>query len=515
MANQWWYHASGSINLSLFAMMFTYTLIFERKNNYFYKILLFMALALIGTYFIVKLLLIMAIFLWFHFKDIRDMKIILMLLAVSALGIVFTGGFNPVLYQLQSYVFRSETMQGQTVSLHFFNVAQTVREAGKIPFDVFANRISGNTLIFLLSVVGYILLLIRHRVMLLTLPLVGLGFVAYVGGLRFTVYAVPIMALSIAYLITQVSQYIQNNRLRYLFLVLTTIGILWPNISHVMDYRVPTVFTNNEVAILEQLKEVSSREDYVMTWWDYGYPIRYYSDVKTLVDGGKHGGDVNFPVSFSLSSPPMASANMARLDVEYTEMAYAKKRQGSYLQMMMEDYNTSDPDDFLDLVSSGSLTLPAKTRDVYYYLPLRMLDIFPTVVLFSNLDLKTGEAHPSPFFYQSVQVQQTKNLLNLGRGIEVDLEKGIVNVANQQVKMKMFISTQYDNNQKLHVQANKVHEDGGLYLVYMKSYKRFLVMDQEMYNSTFIQLFVLEQYDRSLFEEVIMTPFSKTYRLRI
>ena len=515
MANQWWYHASEAINLGLFGMMFLYTLVFERKNSYFYKVLLFMALALVSTYFIVKLALIVAIFLWFHFKDIKDLRIVLILLVIAALGIVFTGGFNPVFHQLQSYVFRSETMQGEAVALHFFNVAQTVREAGKIPFDTFANRISGHTIIFLLSIVGYALLLFRHRVMLLTLPLVGLGFMAYIGGLRFTVYAVPIMALSIAYLITQAGNYIQDARTKILFLLVATIGILAPNISHVLGYRVPTVFTKDEVTILDQLKKISSREDYVTTWWDYGYPIRYYSDVKTLVDGGKHSGDVNFPVSFSLSRSAVASANMARLDVEYSEMAFNNNRQGPYLQMMMEDYNISDPDDFLELLAIGDLGLPAKTRDVYYYLPLRMLDIFPTVMLFSNIDLKSGEKSPAPFFYQSSQAQQTKNILDLGRGIQVDLQKGVVDISNQQVKMKMFVSAEYDNNQKLHVTTNKVHEDGGIYVVYMKSYNRFLVMDQTMYDSTFIQLFVLEQYDKSLFEEVIMTPFAKVYRLRI
>jgi len=41
--------------------------------------------------------------------------------------------------------------------------------------------------------------------MLLSLPLVGLGFIALNAGLRFTVYAVPILALSIGYLIIYIA----------------------------------------------------------------------------------------------------------------------------------------------------------------------------------------------------------------------------------------------------------------------------------------------------------------------
>ncbi len=515
MANQWWYHASAPINLSLFTMMFIYTAIFERQNNYFYKILLFMAIALIGTYFWIKLIVVVGLFSWFHIKHINNLRLILILLFSSIFAIVFTGGMNAVFLQLQAYVFRAETMDATNITLHFYNVAQTVREAGKIPFETFANRISGNPAIFILSLIGYILLIIRHKVVVLTLPLVALGFIAYVGGLRFTVYAVPIMALSMAYLITQIATYIENKPFKYLFLTGATIAILSPNISHIIDYRVPTVFQKNEVKILDQLKERSSREDYVLTWWDYGYPIRYYADVKTLVDGGKHNGDVNFPVSFALTRPQKASARLARLDVEYTELAYEHNRTGSYIQMMMEDYNYDSPNNFLEALQYSDIKLPTQTRDVYYYLPLRMMNIYPTVALFSNMDLTTGKQKRSPFFYQTSQFKEQGGMINLGRGILLNKAKGTIRMNNQDLPLSLFITTAYDRQGKLQVSQQRVKPNANLVAVYMKSYNKFLIMDRNVYNSTYIQLFVLEKYDRTLFEEVIMTPMTKIYRLRI
>ncbi len=64
---------------------------------------------------------------------------------------------------------------------------------------------------------------------------------------------------------------------------------------------------------MDRLKNIASREDYVVAWWDYGYPIRYYSDVKTLVDGARHSGNINFPVSFALLKISASFGNMARL----------------------------------------------------------------------------------------------------------------------------------------------------------------------------------------------------------
>ena len=49
----------------------------------------------------------------------------------------------------------------------------------------------------------------------------------------------------------------------------------------------------------------------------------------------------------------------------------------------------------------------------------------------------------------------------------------------------------------------------------MKSYNRFLVLDQKTLNSTYIQLFVFENYDKNLFEPVITSPLSKIYKLKI
>ena len=49
----------------------------------------------------------------------------------------------------------------------------------------------------------------------------------------------------------------------------------------------------------------------------------------------------------------------------------------------------------------------------------------------------------------------------------------------------------------------------------MQNYGQFLVVDEKTYNSTYFQLFVLESYDKSLFEPTILTPLVKVYKLKI
>jgi len=515
MLSAWWYPGAYSLNMAMIAIVLAYTLIFERKNVYFYKILVFMGIAVLLVPFWIKIALATVLFSVFHFKDIEDMKIVLSLLVVAVIGVLMTGGVAPIFNQLEAYVFRTAVSSDSEVTgLHFYNVAQTVREAGKIPFETFANRISGHTITFLLSTIGYILLALRFRVMWLALPMIGLGFLALKGGLRFTVYAVPINALGIGFLIVFLSQKLPA-KAQYIALILGTVAVLYPNIKHIIAYKVPTVFTKQEVQALDAFHKVSDREDYALTWWDYGYPIRFYADVKTLIDGGKHNGDTNFPVSFSLFENQQVSSKMARLAVEYTESTFKDKRKGSYIQMMMDDNNISDPNDFLLALSQGVVNIPEKSRDIYYYLPLRMLDILPTVGLFSNLDLSTGKAKTNPFFYQSKQFKQVGNDIQLTGGLRIDLKNGNLVTPNQTIPINTFYITEYKEGTKLSVSAQTIQAQAPISVIYMKSMNSILLLDQKLLNSTYIQLFVLENYDKNLFEMSVASPLVKVFKLKI
>ncbi len=54
-----------------------------------------------------------------------------------------------------------------------------------------------------------------------------------------------------------------------------------------------------------------------------------------------------------------------------------------------------------------------------------------------------------------------------------------------------------------------------LSVIYMSAYNTFLVVDEQTYNSLYIQLMVLEEYDKSLFEQVVTNPHAKVYKLKI
>lgn len=515
---RWWYAQSYSLELSFFALILFYVLAFDRKNLFNYKLLAIMMIAMLNIDIYIRFPLILAIY--FIYKQNKFDKFVYHILAVSIVLFFASGGFSPVWAQLKGYVFKDAvTVYEGGMKLHFFSVMQTVREAGHVPFDVFAQRISGSVIVFALSIVGYIYLVFKHKVMLIALPLIGLGFLASVGGLRFTVYAVPALAFGVAFLITEIARFIPNIKIRVLTIIVLTAAILYPNIQHIVEYKVPTVFNSNEVKVLETLKEKASREDYVVAWWDFGYPIRYYADMKTLVDGGKHDGNVNFPVSFMLTNPADLSAKMARLDVEYTEKGFKKNAETnetavSNIEQMSKDYGYDDTNDFLYSLQTD-IKLPQKTRDIYFYLPFRMLNIYSTVASFSNINLMNGEMSREPNLYSSNSFEQKGDIVNLGNGFLFDTKERTITISKEKIPLKRFVQTGYDKGLNFSKKVDVFNESADISIIYMSSYNTFLVLDEKTYNSLYIQLMVLEEYNKSLFELVVQNPHAKVYRLKI
>ncbi len=432
------------------------------------------------------------------------------------------------------------------IGLHFYDVFQTIREAGKIPFDTFAKRISGSQFGFFLSMIGYVVLIYRHRSFLLSVPLLGIGFFAYWGGLRFTVYAVPVAALGSVYLFWVIGEFFRNRQVQYLFTALATVGMLYPNIQHVIDYRVPTVFNHSEVTDLDTLKKLSSPKDYTLTWWDYGYPLWFYSGTNTLIDGGKHRHD-NFLISKILQTDsPILAAKLARLSVEkyvQSQLSYKKyltagkrwdsispefklldkhgqyyhSNKGMISNVLFRDNqpDQKDPNLFLDQLKEGLIPLPKKTRDVYLYLPYRMMGIFPTVMVFGNIDLTTGNALRKPIFYPTSARGERNGQILFANGMLFDLRKGVLHIGNHEEKVAKFVVTQNAKGNHIKVEDQRYHLDGNLIVVYLKSYGRFVIMDRQTFQSMYVQMFMLGRYDKRYFEPVVVSPYSRIYRLKI
>ena len=509
----WWYMSAFSLISILTGLFLLYTLIFDRKNPLFYLEISLLLLAISNLDLTLKFIVVIVIYALCLFKkEVINLKIALGILAIIFVAFVIRGGLNPIIFQLKFYVFRDAPEVGG-MSFHFFNVNQTIQESSVVDFTLFCERISANVITFLISLAGVALFCYKHRSFAVSLGMLALGFLAFKSGLRFTIYAVPIMALGFGYLVEFV---LANLKLKEAVLNLIRAFIaalvLAPALIHIYGYKAEPVFVNKEVEILNKLKGIAGREDYVVAWWDYGYPIRYYSDVKTLIDGGKHLGRENFAVSFALGSDEMSSANMARLDVEYTERNFKEHFNGNLAQIL-KDRNLSI-DQFFNEIKEANFSLPAKSREIYYYLPDRMLSIFPTILQFSKIDLKSGKNLNNGLFVTTRAISQSEKGIRLSGGFTLTSDVTNLIYDGNVLPLRSFIETDYNEAGKLNVKEYKNNESSNISVIFMRDYGRFIILDESILNSAYIQLFVLERYDPKVFEPVILDGAAKVYRLK-
>ncbi|EAI1529178.1 peptide-binding protein [Campylobacter coli] len=523
----WWYPSSYTLNVALLGLFFIYTLVFHIKEKTLYMAIILASITLSNIAWFYQSAIIVILFSLFVLQNKRFSFALLGILGLATLVfLILSGGIDPILYQLKFYIFRSDESANLAQGFMYFNVNQTIQEVESIDLSIFMQRISGSELVFFVSLIGFIFLVRKHKSMILALPMLALGFLALKSGLRFTIYAVPVLALGFGFLMSLLQERKQKNNNTYWWanigVFIFTFLSLIPMFYHINNYKAPTVFSQNEATKLDELKKIAQREDYVVTWWDYGYPIRYYSDVKTLADGGKHLGKDNFFPSFVLSKDQVAAANMARLSVEYTEKSfYAPLNdilKNDLLQAMMKDYNQNNVDLFLASLSKPDfkINMP-KTRDVYIYMPARMSLIFSTVASFSFVDLETGKIN-KPFTFSAAYPLDVKNgEIYLSNGIALSDDFRSFKINNSTISVNSII--EINSIKQGEYKITPIDDTAQFYIFYLKDstipYAQFILMDKTMFNSAYVQMFFLGNYDKNLYDLVINARDAKVFKLKI
>ncbi len=523
----WWYPSSYTLNVALLGLLFIYTLVFHIKEKTLYMAIILASITLSNIAWFYQSAIIVILFSLFVLQNKRFSFALLGILGLATLVfLILSGGVDPILYQLKFYIFRSDESANLAQGFMYFNVNQTIQEVESIDLSIFMQRISGSVLVFFISLVGFVLLVGKHKSMILALPMLALGFLALKSGLRFTIYAVPVLALGFGFLMSLLQERKQKNNNTFWWanigvFILTFLSLI-PMFYHINNYKAPTVFSQSEATKLDELKEIAQREDYVVAWWDYGYPIRYYSDVKTLADGGKHLGKDNFFPSFALSKDQVAAANMARLSVEYTEKSfYAAPNdilKNDLLQAMMKDYNQNNVDLFLASLSKPDFKINTpKTRDIYIYMPARMSLIFSTVASFSFVDLDAGEIS-KPFTFSAAYPLDVKNgEIYLSNGIVLNDDFRSFKINNSTISVNSII--EINSIKQGEYKITPIDNTAQFYIFYLKDstipYAQFILMDKTMFNSAYVQMFFLGNYDKNLYDLVINARDAKVFKLKI
>jgi dolichyl-diphosphooligosaccharide--protein glycosyltransferase/undecaprenyl-diphosphooligosaccharide--protein glycosyltransferase len=135
-------------------------------------------------------------------------------------------------------------------------------------------------------------------------------------------------------------------------------------------------------------------------------------------------------------------------------------------------------------------------------------------LIFGNLDLTTGKKEREIMFFPTLARKKQNSVLTFSNGIVFDMRKGILFIGDQKIAVKDFIITSSEKDGEIKLKSQVYHPNGGLIVIYMQSYGKFIVMDMNTFKSMYVQMFILGKYDKNLFELVVASPYSRIYRLK-
>ncbi len=505
----YFYNQGLSLLYAIEITFILYVIIFHNKSSFTYPSIILIAIGCVSFDFWGQAAAIFLLYMLFTKNIITARQSLYFAILLLPVFIIKEDVLGVVLVKVTDVLDRGVIDQG----LKYLQVSQTIREAGLISYDTVMQRLSGSAAGTIIAIVGYGLLIKKHREFLLALPLIGLGVFSLWGGLRFTMFPIPIIAFSAVYLIHLLASNLHNKKLYYGSMGLLTAALIYPNMEYIVKSKIKTVLNHKEAEALTQLKMNSSSRDYVIAWWDYGYPIWYYADKNTLIDGGYNSED-NYIISrILLTDKPKEAARLARLAVEtyisngYTKVANTLFKNAQGKQIVVEDY--------LQKLYGGKIDIPTKSREIFIYLPYDMIGMLPTIKQFSNLDLNTGKALGKPFIYISESFKRTRDEIIIGNNISILIRKAKLRIGNKTIPIgKYFTISSYPNG-KIKIDKKVIDPSQEISIIYLSDHKMFIVLDEEYLNSLFIQMLLFDNFNEELFEPIVKNRDVKIFKLKI
>ena len=451
------------------------------------------------------------------------------ILAALAVGWVFVQ--SPLFEEIRKYFLLYGSAgegiaQANPERWHFFQVTGTISEGFQLGLRHFATESGGSVILFALAFGGAIMALLRFPVLAAGGIFVTIGFYALEGGIRFVIYFTPILAIGGAFLALLVARHLHRlkhlNRVKYANYALAFVFVAifaYPGVRLAYNFKPRSVALAPQVQLLQHAAKVSESQDYIISWWDYGYLMGYYAEMRTIIDGGKHQND-NYLVSKVFSAPSQRlAANLLRESVEIHEQ---RGRQGVIVNRLLhrEEVGTN-PHRFIEGMAATDYVLRRpKTREIFLYMPAQMIPLYSLMRKFSDLSLVTGKQFDVPLriyrIHRHPKEDQQRQRLLLPDRIELDLRQGLVLQGGRAVgQINSYYTDRLDAKHQSQMQETSFHSSGTYYVIQSDFYGVVYLMGPKAFRSNFVQWFFFNNYDPALFELVGRDPLATIYRLKI
>ena len=497
------------ITTSIFLVYSAYILLAHSNNKQLLSSILIIVPSLIGEAVqlpaSIKIALIIGMFLFVNSNTLNVLQIkkwvLVVLIAVMPLTNLATRGWS----RLTTYFLPGDTISNSdNLELSYISFINIVEEAQTVSIEIFSELTSVSLFTVIASIAGLLFLINKRRESVLLIPLLIIGALALYAGERFSLYAVAPLSIGLAYLFVYIARLIKIKPIRVFVPFVLALPVLYSNITYSYNYVSPPVLLYDEALVLDKFGEISKPYDTLIAWWDYGYPIHYYSGRKTIAAGSASAQDMYILSSiFSSTSPQLtydlsnAISNVGAQNIESKMKSNIRNDKNIYDNVKNINGNNSK-------------------NSTYIFLPYRMLGIFSQIYSIGSKDIKKG-INKSHILYLPKKFQKNGNSIYLKDNKEViDLQNGTITTDDGVViPISKYLEVSYLDNEKPNKHTIKYsnNSNSNINVINLKSHKQIIILDSSLLNSFFIQAFFFENYDEDLMELTIRNKFSQIYKL--
>lgn len=425
--------------------------------------------------------------------------VLVTLIAIIPLTDFATKGWS----KLTTYFLPGDTISNSdSIELSYVSFINIVEEAQTVSIEIFSELTSVSLLTVIASIAGLLLLINKRREGILLIPLLIIGAVALYAGERFTLYAVAPISFGLAYLFICIANLIKLKQIRVLLPFLMVAPILYSNVSYIYNYEAPPVVIYDEALVLNKFGEISEPSDTLLAWWDYGYPIHYYSGRNTIAAGGASAQDMYILSSIFSSQSPQTTYDLSR----------AISDAGA--QIIEDKIKSNIKNNHNMFYGIKHIEGDSPKDSNYIFLPYRMLGIFSKIYSIGNRDLRSGKEKKHTLYIPK-KFHKKNGMIYIDDNKEIiDLKDGTIKTNDGVIPISKYFEISYLDKEKPNQNIVKYSNNSNINVIYLKSHEQIIVLDTNILNSFFIQAFFFENFDKNLMELSIRNKFSLIYKLK-
>ncbi|MEA3521907.1 MAG: STT3 domain-containing protein [Campylobacterota bacterium] len=467
-----------------------------------------------------------AFYFWYHSSIVIIAAILAMLLIVTPLTLrskrmgilslilIIVGLFfvspEKITQRASAYFETTPTITLKTKNqdYNFVNTLESVAEAQQVSVFSAHEQYIGTTPYVILASIGFILLSLMQPLFLMALPMIILAYSSSYTGMRFTMFATPIFALGfvgLSFIIAHnLSHYKKTLRYSSIAFSLVIIFLMIANIVRVNPSFTPSYFLQNDVKALSDFAKQSKQKDLLISWWDYGWPLWYYTGRNnTLVDNGRHGADTHLIAKILLSKDNVFIANT---------LAYFANKQEGNSPILPRLIHKEDIQKRFNTLQTETHKRK-KDRDIYILLHRDMLLTFATFENFAHIDINNGNktADNSQFYISTLlRPYSKKERIIKGDTFNFDLANGMIkghDGASTQIQGVIIVD-------KGKITAAKRYNPRSPMSLIIYNKTKAIYLDHKALNSFLIKALLFDQYDTARFEKVTETSTFKILKLK-